>query len=110
MIQAIKFKDFKRYLSVVDRLSIVRNETTEYENYHNISEVPDIYDELYVWGVGHIESDFTLENDPYAILVEDEKKIGNNMYYGQCIEVRVSEQPRFNQKCEKEEIHKYMHN
>jgi len=83
---------------------LVRHEIGEYENYHNINDVPDIYDKLYVWGVGRIESEFELKDEPCATIIADKDKISNNMFYGQCIEVRVSEQPRFNQKYENEEI------
>ena len=104
MIVAIKFKDFKQYLSKIDRLSIVKHEITEYENYHNINEVPDIYDELYVWGVGCIKSEFDLKGEPLAELIDKKDLISNKLFYGQCIEIRVSEQPRFEQINENEEL------
>lgn len=50
MVQAMKFKDLKQYISKLDRLSICSKETLCYENYHCIeimlSEEPRFEEEL----------------------------------------------------------------
>ncbi len=76
----LKFKDIKKYISLIDRLSICNKETLQYHNYKCMKEVPDMYDELYVYGIGNIESDF----------IED-----GNEIWARCIEIMLSEKPRF---------------
>ena len=38
----LKFKDIKKYISIIDRLSICNKETLQYQNYKCMVEVPDI--------------------------------------------------------------------
>ena len=95
MTRAIQFKELKPYISKRARLSICRIETLGYENYHGIEEVTDIYDELYVYGIGRIKSEFLLEGDFYAAVIDEKDMIGNDMFYGECIEIVLSANPRF---------------
>ena len=53
----IRFKDIKGYISRIDKISICL-EDLSYENYFFISDIPDIYDDLYVHGIGVIQSEF----------------------------------------------------
>lgn len=55
---SIKFKDLKPFISRVDRLSICMYETMRYENFINIRNLPQKYDEYYVFGIGMIYSEF----------------------------------------------------
>ena len=57
----MKFKEIKKYISAIDRVSICMYETLRYENYRFIRRVPDKYDEYYVYGIGLIESEFEIE-------------------------------------------------
>lgn len=59
----LKFKDVRGYCSRVDRVSICMLETLAYENYRFISEVPDTYNDKYLYGFGVIESEFGEDND-----------------------------------------------
>ena len=90
----LKFKEFRRYLSVIDRLSICKRETLEYHNFANIREVPDTWDDCYVYGVGRIESEFVPE--PYELDLREVqgRAIGNGSYLLDCIEIMVSKKPR----------------
>lgn len=49
---ALKFKDVKRYISLIDRVSICMRDTLTHENYEWVSKVPEEYDELYLDGIG----------------------------------------------------------
>jgi hypothetical protein len=71
----LKFGKLRRYISKIDRISICMHETLQYENYHLIREVPELYDDYYVYGFGMIESEF-----------DDTLK--------KCIEVMISKEPR----------------
>lgn len=53
----LKVKDLRNYVSRIDRISICQKETLNYENYSCMEEVPDKYDEYYVYGIGMIESE-----------------------------------------------------
>ena len=54
----MKFKEFRKYISKIDRVSICNNDTLAYRNYQFIEDVPDDYDEMYFYGVGMIKSEF----------------------------------------------------
>ena len=54
----MKFKEFRKYISKIDRVSICNNDTLAYRNYQFIEDVPDDYDEMYFYGVGIIKSEF----------------------------------------------------
>ena len=51
-------KEFRKYISKIDRVSICNNDTLAYRNYQFIEDVPDDYDEMYFYGVGMIKSEF----------------------------------------------------
>lgn len=93
MQQQLKFKQLKNYISVVDRISICNKETLNYENYRNIRQVPDLYDELYVCGIGIILSEFEIDDLQNMCDIE-EKYIGERFYFAKCIEILVSENSR----------------
>ena len=92
MERTMQFKELKKYLSRIDRYSVcILNESLSYENYRWLRDIPDKYDDMYVVGIGRIESEF--EEDA---VFENEKKgnaIGNGQYFADCIEIVVSEIP-----------------
>ena len=89
----LKFKELKKYISVIDRLSICMRENLIYENYRFLRDVPSKYDELYVYGIGIIDSEFDIDN-PENMFDVKEKDMGEKFYLVKCIEVMVSEKPR----------------
>lgn len=54
----IRFGEIRKYCSRVDPVSICMLETLCYENFKYIHQVPDTYDELYLYGFGIIHSEF----------------------------------------------------
>lgn len=46
---SIKFKDLKPFVTRLDRLSICMEGTHQYENFIRLRDVPDTYDEYYIW-------------------------------------------------------------
>lgn len=95
----LKFGNLRRYISVIDRISICMHETLQYENYRLIREVPELYDDYYVYGVGMIESEFS-ENDNYPDKNTHYKK-DESMCAMQvpitlkmCIEIMLAQTPR----------------
>lgn len=93
MERGLKFKELKKYVSTIDRLSICIKETMQYENYRYMRMVPDKYDDLYVYGIGMIDSEFPIEGEPDISAVKG-NEIGNGQYLGKCMEIMLSEQPR----------------
>lgn len=77
-MERMTFKVLKKYISRIDRLSICDKDTLIYNNFNCIADVPDIYDDMYVYGIGMVDSEFpkTEENDKMFILP--------------CIEIMVS--------------------
>jgi len=57
-MEYMNFKTLRKYLAHSDRFSICMLETTEYSNYMCLKDIPNSYDELYVYGIGMIESEF----------------------------------------------------
>ena len=57
-MECMTFGTLRKYISRIDRLSICMLETKEYSNYVFLKDVPDRYDDLYVYGIGMIESEF----------------------------------------------------
>lgn len=53
----IKFKDIRSIIDRLARISVCEASTLTYENYKSIKEVPDKYDDLFVVGVGLIDSE-----------------------------------------------------
>lgn len=90
----MKFKEFKKYVSKIDRVSICIKETLHYENFMFISEVPDKYDELYLYGIGRIQSEFPASQAPDVVVRMNNKPGDDMMVYAECIEIMLSEKPR----------------
>ena len=91
---AIKFRELKKYLSRVDRLSICL-ENGYYDNYALVSDIPEgKYDELYVFGVGMVDVEFSL--DVYSEHIELPKVISKDLgfFLGSALEIVVCEEPR----------------
>ena len=75
----ITFGAFRKYVSVIDPVSICFYETSAYENYDLIRDVPAEYDSLFIYGVGLIESEFGDLRD---------------WKFKKCIEIVLSKEPR----------------
>ena len=57
MPKTITFKEMRDYCCLFDRISVCIYETARYENYHDITEVPEgKYDDLYLYGFGNREA------------------------------------------------------
>ena len=92
MVKTMKFVELKPYISRVDRLSIcILDENFGYENYTCIADVPDKYDDMYVVGIGRIESEF----EEKAVLPHEKEScaIGDGLHMVECIEIMLSEVP-----------------
>lgn len=102
---AIKFKEIRKYISKIDRISICMKETLTYNNYRYIKEVPNSYDECYLYGIGMIESEF--EGEFGGMHTQDagpDSEAGGitkpyDFFY--CIEIMLSKTPRTNISLEK---------
>ena len=91
----LRFGELREYISVIDRVSICRQETLQYENYCFIKDVPAKYDELYVYGIGRIQSEFAVDELYEKMLqAEGAVRMTNGEYMLECIEIMVSEKPR----------------
>ena len=86
----IKFKELKPFITRLERLSICMYETMEYENFIRLRDVPDTYDEYFVYGIGMIESNF------YKISKYEFSSNRNDgpLVLLPCIEIVLSEKPR----------------
>lgn len=90
----MKFKEFRKYISKIDRVSICNHETLRYENFQFIEMVPDSYDEMYLYGVGRIQSEFPAREAPDVVARMGEKPDDDEIIYAECIEIMLSEGPR----------------
>jgi len=94
----MKFGEFRKYISRIDRLSICNEKTQSYENYMFISEVPDSYDDMYVYGIGRIDSEFRAYQAPDVAVMQEidlsSEEGKNQMVYAPCIEIMLSDEPR----------------
>lgn len=93
----MKFGEFRKYISRIDRVSICMNETQQYQNYQFISEVPDSYNEYYLYGIGRIQSGFPLcqaIDEAVKMHYEISDETMNEVIYADCIEIMLSESPR----------------
>ena len=86
----IKFKELKPFITRLERLSICMYETMEYENFIRLRDVPDTYDEYFVYGIGMIESNF------YKISKYEFSSNRNDgpLVLLPCIEIVLSEKTR----------------
>ena len=91
----LKFKKLKKYISVIDRVSICMRETLRYENYRFLRDVPEKYDELYVYGIGMIDSEFKIENPEEYIIEQAIQRIlkakGNYLYFYEHVDAMGEE-------------------
>lgn len=86
----ITFKELRGYLSKIDRLSICMLETLMYENYIWLKDVPNTYDEYYIYGIGMIESEFyKVGKFEYAAKGKQEE-----LELVNCIEIMLSKEPK----------------
>jgi hypothetical protein len=88
--KSITFGTLRKYLSIIDRLSICMKETLQYENFICRTDVPNSYDNLYVYGIGIIESKFYKVNKFTYAATGDRK----NLTLAPCIEIMLSKEPR----------------
>ena len=79
MRQALTFGDVRAYCSRINRISICMLETSCYQNYLFIKDVPHDYDRYYLYGFGMTDGEF-----------EDEGKLRLEG----CLEFVLAEEPR----------------
>ena len=79
----IQFGEFRRYISIVDRISICIRETSQYNNYQYINDVPTRYDDYFVYGIGLVDSDFPINEQ------------GTKCTFKGCIEIVLTLNPYF---------------
>ena len=92
-MNCLKFKDLRKYISKIDLLSICTKEDLSYENFRLMNDVPPLYDEYYVYGIGMIESEFPAEwicnpKDLYN------GRTGMKTVMESCLEIMVSKTPK----------------
>lgn len=94
----MKFGEFRKYVSKIDRVSICMRESLSYENYQFIEMVPERYNEYYLYGVGGIQSEFPLSEVPELVrkLGQDksQEELEQEIVYAECLEIMLSETPR----------------
>lgn len=81
----IKFRELREKLSTLDRISICNKETMQYKNFLTIKDVPTIYDDSTVYGIGVIESEFYKIND-FEYSTKGKRE---NLVLLSCIEIVV---------------------
>lgn len=91
-INVLKFSELRNFISKIDRLSICIEETSEYENYRYMRNVPEKYDNYYVYGIGMIESEFKIA-ETFEFELEG-NQINNELFFAPCIEIMLSEKPK----------------
>lgn len=86
----LRFREAKGLFSRIDRISICIKDTATYENYITIGEVSDIYDDLYIYGIGMIESEFY--KDSMGIYTANRGH--GDLVFLPCIEIVLSKKPK----------------
>lgn len=87
---SIKFKELKPFVTRLERLSICMEETHRYENFIRLRDVPNTYDEYYIYGIGMIESEFyQISKYEYSAHRGD-----GELVLLPCIEIVLSKTPR----------------
>lgn len=76
---AITFGEIRKFCSLLERISVCEVETTRYENYASILEVPHTFDGWYLHGLGLTAGEFGVEG---------------GLRSWPCIEFMLSETPR----------------
>lgn len=84
----MKFRELRERLSTTDRISICHKETLQYKNFITIKDVPDLYDDLTIYGIGLIESEFYKIND-FEYSAEGKSE---NLVLLSCVEIVVISQ------------------
>lgn len=79
MKSAFTFGIIRDYFSDCGRISILTVETVGYENYFSIKEVPNDYDDRYLYGFGPINREF---------------RIDGKLEYLSCLEIALTEGPK----------------
>ena len=92
---AIKFKEIRRFLARNTRLSICF-EDGDYHNYLLISDIPSLeYDELYVYGIGITDVEFSLDIYSEPDEISGEVNIsGMNFTIQPALEIVLHDKPR----------------
>lgn len=94
----MKFGEFRKYVSRIDRVSICMKETLSYENFQFIEMVPDTYDQYYLYGVGLARSEFPLSEVPEMLgefgkdLSPEERN--ERIVYAECMEIMLAKVPK----------------
>lgn len=88
----LKFKELRRYISYIDRLSICFKEILDYETYQFIRDVPETFDDYYVYGIGTNDCEFVTYPD-YFNGIRDVGKC-KSFDVTRCIEILISKTPR----------------
>lgn len=87
-MEHMTFGMLRKYISQIDRLSICMRDTTEYENYIYLKDVPTIYDDFHVCGIGMIESEFyEIQKNIYVASGAKEARV-----FLPCIEIVLSKE------------------
>ena len=89
---AIKFKELRKYISRVVRLSIyLRGD--HYEDYHLISDIPEgKFDDLYLYGIGMVDVEFSM--DVYAPPTESYTFNCKECFLGHALEIVLHTEDR----------------
>ena len=82
-MQALTFGDIRKYVSMVDGISICMQETLNYELFNHIWEVPEEYNGLYLIGFGQFNEPF--DNNGYKTHL--------------ALEIMLSKTPRNDEEC-----------
>ena len=90
----MKFRDIRPYISNIDRVSLCDKETLSYENFQFISEVPESYDDLYLYGIGRIESEFPANQAIDAAVKQGVNPASDEIIYADCIEFMLSKEQK----------------
>lgn len=100
---AIKFKELRKYISRVVRLSICF-EDGHYDNYHLISDIPEgKYDDLYLYGIGMIDVEFLM--DVYAPPTESDTFSWKDIFLGHALEIVLHTEDRGIERNNENELH-----
>lgn len=84
----MKFRELRERLSATERISICHKETLQYKNFITIKDVPDSYDDLTIYGIGLVESEFYKIND-FEYSAEGKSE---NLVLLSCVEIVVISQ------------------
>ena len=97
--------EMRPFLSRVARYSICMQETLDYENYRFLTDVPEEYDPLYIYGIGMTETEFyehredALDGDPYDdpsgnLRMSESTDWRPHLRFRDAIELVLSKEPR----------------